>query len=196
MDCGYFYYSGDPKTQRVDLSVPKGAKFNIQNSEGLKNVVIAAGTKIKFAGEDEPVTLKEDVDLGNEFPPFGLLLNTKITFNADGTAYYTFKPEHPEYHEVTEANFIFRVIPQEGYSFANWMVNGVSTTGDYTVTKTDDITVAPVLSKTPGPQPGPTPVVNPTGTPATGDGIVAGIILAILAVSAYVAAALYKRKQN
>lgn len=146
MDCGYFYYSGDVKTQRVDLSVPKGAKFNIQNSEGLKNVVIAAGTKIKFAGEDEPVTLKEDVDLGNEFPPFGLLLNTKITFNADGTAYYTFKPEHPEYHEVTEANFIFKALPKEEYSFASWMVNNVFTTGDYTVTSNDNVTVMPVFS--------------------------------------------------
>ncbi len=119
MDCGYFYYSGDPKTQRVDLSVPKGAKVNIQYDEGFEKVVLAAGTQITFNGETEPITLEEDIDLGNKFPPFGLLLNTKITFNSDGTANYIYQPGTPEQHEVTYANCIFKAIPKEGYSFGS-----------------------------------------------------------------------------
>ena len=119
MDVGSFFYWDDdhPETHAPNLNVPEGAKINIQCGEGFEKVVLAAGTQVLFNGETEPVTLEEDVDLGNEFPPFGLLLNTKLTFNSDGTANYVYQPGHPEQHEVSYANFIFKVIPKEGYSF-------------------------------------------------------------------------------
>ncbi len=86
-----------------------------------------------------------------------------------------YQPEHQEQHEVTHANFIFKTIPKEGYSFGSWMLNDKEVSGDYTVTTKDDVTVVPVLSKTPGPQPTPdpddptNPTVKPTSLASTGD---------------------------
>ena len=121
MDVGSFFYWDNlhPETHNPDINVPEGAKFSIQTGEGFEKVVMAAGTQILFTGETDPYILDKDIDLGNEFPPFGLLLNTKLTFNSDGTATYVYQPEHPEQHDVTSATFIFKTIPKEGYSFGS-----------------------------------------------------------------------------
>ena len=194
---GPFYYTPGHETQRIDLSIPEGgAKFTIQQGEGFNNAVLAAGTEIYFNGSDEPYILEEDENLGSDFPPFGLMVGTNLTFNTDGTVEYTYAPAHPEQHEITSANIILKTIPKAGYQFGRWLLNNVEVSGNYTVQNTNDVIVVPEICKNPGPQPEPTPVINPTGTPSTGDGIVAGIILAIIAVSAYAAASIYKRKQN
>ena len=198
---GPFYYTPKHESQRIDLSIPEGgAKFTIEQGEGFNNAVLAAGTKFYFNGEEEPYVLDEDVDLGSEFPPFGLLVGTNLTFNEDGTVEYTYSPAHPEKHEITGATIILKTVPKEGYEFSRWLLNDEEVSGIYTVQDTNDVTVVPAIDKIPGPQPGPdpepTPAVNTTGAPATGDGTIPGIILAIITVSAFVVAQLYKRKQN
>lgn len=80
------------------------------------------------------------------------------------------------------------------------MVNDEEITGDYTVTKKDDVTVIPVLSKTPGPGPEPTPddptkpVVNPTGTAKTGD-MIYGVIIGLMLTIAFAADMLIRKRR-
>ena len=151
MDFGMFYYSGDPSTQRVDLSVPEGAKFTVQTNEGLNKVLLAAGTKFTYLGEE--IVLPEDIDFGNVYPPFGLPLSTNLTFNPDGTVSYVYNASE-EHHEITHAEFIFKVVPQTGYVFNKWLLNGVETSGNYTVTSKDDVYIEPVITvPTPAPEP-------------------------------------------
>ena len=198
---GPFYYTPGHDSQRIDLSIPEGgAKFEIQKGEGFSNAVLAAGTKLYFNGEEEPYIFDEDVDLGSDFPPFGLMVGTTMTFNEDGTVEYTYEPAHPDQHEITKANIILKTVPKEGYKFGRWLLNNIEVSGNYTVQNTNDVIVEPEISKNPGPQPGPqpgpTPVVNPTGIPATGDEILVGLILAIITVSAFAGLRLYKLKQK
>lgn len=186
MDFNLFMYG---EYQRSDLSVPHGAKFTILPNQLLNNVVLAAGTEIKFSDEEEIYKLPKDVDLGNEFPPFGLLLDTNITFNTDGTVSYVYEAS-PEHHVVDYAKFIFKIVPKEGYVFNKWLLNGVETAGNYTVNSRDDVVLEPVIIA-----PAPDPEIANGNIAQTGDDLNA-IIPALFVLASLSAIALINKKRH